>query len=203
VYIYLHLLAVLVNLFILLLTIPPMLAFFKKKLTLWLFSAYYKASRVRSLKSTTKQTAAFERAEEEKIMAKILSFVDHQQKIREDESQRRPPEDFIKMNFEVNIFRPTVWNIKNRNLTRYQARRLYAILCHAFGIKYWETEPNNNLLLEYEWGLTKSSFLPTYFEKGDLLIHEIISWIQQETFPRLGAIHILQVARLWYKEVLQ
>jgi hypothetical protein len=177
-------------------------AFFQiEKLTLRLFPAYYKAFRVRSLKSTTQQTAAFERVKEENAMAKILSFADHRQKIMEEEKRR--PEDFIKMNFEVNIFRPTVWNLKNRNLTRYQARRLYAILCRDFGIEIWEMEPSNTLLVEYEWGLTKSSFLPKYFEKGDLLIHEIISWIQQETFPRLGAIHIIQVARLWYKEVLQ
>lgn len=136
-------------------------------------------------------------------MAKILSFTDHRQKIREGAGQRLSPDDFIKINFEVNIFRPALWHLKSRNLTRYQTKRLCAILSQAFRLKDWETEPNNTLRLEYERSLTKSSFLPTYFEKGELLIHAIVSSIQQETFSRLGAIHIIQVARLWYKEVLQ
>jgi hypothetical protein len=136
-------------------------------------------------------------------MAKILSFINHRQKIREEEGQRLHPDDFVKINFDVIIFRPVLSYLKNRQLTRYQAKSLYAILCQAFEVKSWETEPSSAILLEYEWSQIKSSFLPTCFETGDILIHEIVSSIQQETFSRFGAIHILQVARLWYKEVLQ
>jgi hypothetical protein len=136
-------------------------------------------------------------------MAKILSFIDRRQKIKKEEGQRLHPDDFIKINFDVIIFRPALSHLKNRRLTRYQAKSLYALLRQAFEVKPWETETNPSILLEYEWSQTKSSFLPRCFEKGELLIHEIVSSIQQKTFSRSGAIHIMQVARLWYKEVLQ
>lgn len=120
-----------------------------------------------------------------------------------EEDQRQPPDYFVKMNVEVNLFRPALSYLKDRKLTRYQTKSLCAILSQAFGIKDWETEPNNTIPLEYEWSLTKSSFLARSFEEGELLIHEIVSSIQQGIFPRYRAIHIIQVARLWYKEVLQ